>query len=281
MTTVVNPKRRPAARKRTSRRRNDENPRRRRRRNEDNPRRRRPAYHRRRRHNDGNPRIRGYYRRRPRQNPSMDIGRAISATGGGLGVRLLMRQIAGLRGADGKLTTMHYLTAAGAVYFAPDLAGLATADQRLQQSAADGAAAVAGNMAADEYMPDFSAKYLLPFKSPAPITTSSSLAPAAGVTGIGDRKDYAALMGAMGQVGSFVTQPDGSVVWYPSGGTAGDLGAGDEVLKLPEGARLGTILRSKSTGQRYQLRQDASGAATLFPLAGEGMGDRASYKRLL
>jgi hypothetical protein len=274
MTTVVNPrKRRPAARRRTSRRRNDENPRRRRRRNDDNPRR-RPRYARRRRNDGDNPRVRGYYRRRTRRNPEFAFDRFASATGGGALLRLLMKQIGGDRGADGKLTSMHYLTAAGTIYFAPDLAGIVTGDPRLQASCADGASAVAGQMLIDEHLDDFSGKYLMQFRPAA--------APPAGlppISGMGAREDYKALMGALGQAGQFVTQPDGSVVWYPSGMQGDGLGAG-ATMTIPETARIGAVLRDPATGQRFKLRRDASGEPALYPLAGDGIGDRGDYKRL-
>jgi hypothetical protein len=293
--TIVNPRRRRrAAKKRT--RRNDANPRRRRRNAiAANPRR-RVARRRSRRMNEGNPRR---YARRTRRNPELDFGRIAASTGGGALLRVLMRKIGGLRNSAGKLTAMQYLTAAGAIYFMPDLAGLVSSDPTYARSAQDGAAGLAGNMLLDEHFAEFTGKHLLPMRSPFAMQQGETVPPAAigaggaaslpagasaqtGAEGVGAAADYRQLMGLAQAGGQFVTRPDGSVWWYPQPAMAG-AGLG-ESRDLPEGARVGDTIVDDQTGERFRYVM-RNGVRYLEPIVGgaDGVGQASNrdYLRLM
>lgn len=263
-TTIVNPRRRLPPRdprtgmfrraaRRTSRRRNaavlNENPRRRRRYAT------RRGYRRNEIMNQNPTR-----RRRIRRNPDgFSFGRFLAAGLGGVGTRLVMRKLAGIRAADGKLTTTHLLAAAGSIYVAPSVAEWLGASVEEQRAAQDGASAIVASLLIDQHADEFAAAHLLPFKSPAPTGETTGL--------IGTADQYAEL-GQAPAGGTYVTGADGSVWWVPAGGVAG-LGATDAQprVEIPETAKVGDIIRQRSTGRRYRVGIDpADGMLTLYPL---------------
>jgi hypothetical protein len=283
-TTIVNPRRRLPPRdprtgmfrrasRRTSRRRNEPSP------NENPRRRRRYATRRGYRRNEAitneNPRRR---RRTYRRNPDgFSFGRFLAAGLGGIGTRLVMRKLGGIRGADGKMTTTHLLAAAGSIYVAPSVAEWVGANPDEQRAAQDGASAIVASLLVDQHADEFAAAHLLPFKSPAPTGETAGL--------LGTEQQYAELGQAPASGGTYVTGADGSVWWVPAAGMQG-LGAIDAAprVEIPESAKVGDIIRQRSTGKRYRVGIDpADGMLTLYPLregtAGELGAGEDEYKR--
>jgi|GEM_PF-4562173 len=266
-TTIVNPRRRLPPRdprtgmfrrasRRTSRRRNEtlanENPRRIRRRAS------RRGYRRNEIMPNENPRRRPVYRRR---NPDgFSFGRFLSAGLGGIGTRLVLRKLGGVRGPDGRLTTTHLLAAAGSIYIAPSVAEWLGANPDEQRAAQDGASAIVASLLVDQHADEFASAHLLPFKSPAPTGETSGL--------LGTEQQYAEL-GQAPAGGTYVTGADGSVWWVPAAAGMQGLGALDAAprVEIPETAKVGDIIRQRSTGRRYRLGIDpADGMLTLYPI---------------
>jgi hypothetical protein len=281
-TTIVNPKRLPPrgkggrfkkrARARSFRRNTtapNENPRRRRGR----------KYHYRRRARNEivntNPRR---YRRRRHNPDGFSFGRFTAAGLAGVGLRLLMRKIGGIRGSDGKLTGTHYITAAAAIYVAPAVAEWLGADSNEQRAAQDGASGVAVQYLVDQHADEFTANHLLAFASPAPSGSTEGLLGMGGVLGSVDNPlppaEYERLAG-LGQIpagGAFVKAPDQSVWWMPTPVAGMDgMGAGEEArVEIPENAKPGDIIRDSASGKRFKLGTDRDGSFMLFPLKSGG-----------
>lgn len=281
-TTVVNPKRLPPrgpsgqfrkrASRKTSRRRNEtnENPRRGRRRAQA------TGYKKRRRNTAIAPASNPRRRRMRRRNPDgWSFGRIASAGLGGVGVRLIMRKIGGVRPADGKLTTTHYLAAAAGVYVAPAVAEWLGGSADEQRAAQDGAAAVAMQMLVDQHADEFASKHLMPFLSPQPTGETTGLID--GAMGSVDNPiaadEYARLsgLGQVGPSGAYVTGRDGSVWWLPGqmagwGGGMGGMDAAD-MVEIPDRARVGDVIRDKASGKRFKVGTDPTdGSPMLFPM---------------
>lgn len=261
-TTVVNPKRdskgrflKKRSKVRTSRRAKH---------NEPNPRRRgksrsRVVYRTRyRSRNEPNPR-RG--RRRARRNPEgINLGRIVSAGLGGVGVRVVMRKVGGLRDAEGKLTGTHYLAAAAAIYVAPNVAEWLGASAEEQRAAQDGATGVALAMVTDQHADEFSAKHLFPFKSPTPTgDTVGMLGAGMGATAQTPitAREYQGLAqsGRLPAGGTYVRDDGGNVWFVPATAPAGMLGAGmgAETIEIPDAARAGDVIRNRRTGERFRV----------------------------
>lgn len=283
-TTITNPKRdrkgrflkkRSAAR--TSKRRRNES-------NEPNPRRRgkrrssvvyKTRYRTRR--NEPNPR-RG--RRRARRNPEgINLGRIVSSGLGGVGVRLVMRKVGGVRPADNKLSGTHYLAAAAAIYVAPNVASWLGASAEEQRAAQDGACGVALAMVTDQHADEFSAAHLMPFLSPAPTGETVGMLGDGIAGGLGatpDRPMTQAAYAGLAQSGQlpardvYVTAADGSVWRMPAAaGVSGLMGAGMNAttIEIPDSARPGDVIRSRRTGARFRVVEQ-DGAIAVRPLSG-------------